>query len=311
MKNFILFISILLVNSFSVFSQNKIQEVKGEAVVEWNMNSESKDLAKSRALQLAKDNAIETTFGTAIIRNVVSSVEVKNNNGKAESSENMQMQSSSIVKGEIINILSEKYEDIVESGKGKTKKYYIKCKIKVQVRELENLKVANEIIILSDIEIIKPNEEFKSGEDLFFYYKSAESGYLSIFLDDGNNAARLLPYSQMPKQFENGVSIDANKEYILFTEKHRYFGEKDFAVDELVLFTSNPKMELNTLYFIFSKKPLNKPVLKNQGSNINISEIELELPAIMTSTEFQKWRVQNMAIRSDMQIEQIVITIRP
>ena len=36
----------------------KIIESKGEAAVKWNMNTESKDLAKSRALELAKDNSI-------------------------------------------------------------------------------------------------------------------------------------------------------------------------------------------------------------------------------------------------------------
>ena len=39
-------------------NNTKIIESKGEAVVKWNMNTESKDLAKSRALELAKDNSI-------------------------------------------------------------------------------------------------------------------------------------------------------------------------------------------------------------------------------------------------------------
>ncbi len=54
---------------------------------------------------------------------------------------------------------------------------------------------------------------FQNNDALYFYFRSPQSGFLSIFIDDNQFSQRLLPYHNMEAKYENGVTVEADKEY--------------------------------------------------------------------------------------------------
>ncbi len=140
--------------------------------------------------------------------------------------------------------------------------------------------------------------------------KSPVSGYLAIYLDDGNISQRLLPYRNMSKEFNKGVPIVANVDYFLFrnSDKYNYFNS---VIDEYV-FETDDLMEQNRLFAIFSTEPIVQPYAGEDHNSMLSKEEEdrgWKVPLSLPSEDFQKWlinsRIRNRNIR--VQITDIVI----
>ena len=120
--------------------------------------------------------------------------------------------------------------------------------------------------------------DFKSGDDLYLYFKTPVRGYVSSFLLDeqAGECYCLLPYKEqdgMPLQ------VKPNKDYYFFSEK---MAEEDARgkVDEYTL-TAESDIEYNTLYIIFSTEELARPT-----ANAHIDEL---IPAATRHADFLKW----------------------
>jgi len=316
MKHTFFFIIFSLFFQYTQSQDIKILKTKGEALVQWYPEIESKNKAKERAFEKAKINALENAYGTLVTQGNIIYVENKKTGEKTETNTIFKMIGNTAVKGEIIEILKTDYKESNKKEKinGKKQKLtYFRCKVVLNSKEIVDTKIAIESYLLKSIKYIKPITDFYVGDDLFLFFRSPVNGYLTVYLDDNKNAQCLLPYRKMPKGMEEAMPITADKEYIFFSDKpeHNYFNDDFFAEDTYELYTSDKK-ELNRLYVVFSKKPLNKPILKksdNKNLEVDIDKDDFELPRIINSESFQKWLIKIQQVRNDLVIKNITISI--
>jgi hypothetical protein len=291
-------------------------KTKGKAQVQWYPERESLTEARERVLVQAKINALENAFGTLIMQGNSVYIENKKTGEKVETNTTFKMIGNTAVKGEIIQILKSDFKESKKKEKINRKKIeitYITCNIIIQAKELIDTEIEIQSFPINSVKLIRPVTEFYEGDDLFIYFQSPVNGYLTIFLDDNDQAQCLLPYRIMPAGLEEAMPIKANKEYLFFSDKpeHNYFEDDFFAEDTYELIASSEK-DLNQLYIIFSKKPLNKPILNKDENNKLLIELEkdnYELPRVIESGAFKKWLIKIQQIRNDLQINNIMISI--
>ncbi len=137
---------------------------------------------------------------------------------------------------------------------------------------------------------------------MFLYFKSPVDGYLSVFLDDGENAFRLLPYKSMGTL--SAVKVDGDKDYIIFSKNHSYPFDERYSIDALELGTTK-EIEYNNIYVVFAENEYVKPILND------IQELDggYYLPRSLSLREFKKWLGDCRADMTDFQAKKIKISI--
>jgi hypothetical protein len=236
--------------------------------------------AEERAIELARIDALINEFGQYIEQE--SNLDLKN--GRVD----FRSYGQTKVKGEWIRNIGDpvfSYND--RQVKGNPERW-ISCKLKGEARKaVPKADIEVEILGCPDRKCV--TEKFKSDQNLFVYVKSPISGYLSIFLDDGQNVYRLLPYRSMEGQ--KSVNILADKEYILFSSILNKFSE---ASDALQVYTDKA-VEPNTLIVVFSENDYSKPRLNDE----QIDQNNLIIPKSLTRSYFENWLGNNRAAFSD------------
>ncbi|MCK4700283.1 MAG: hypothetical protein KAT38_08110 [Bacteroidales bacterium] len=301
---------------FILFSQQLVK-TSGEAQVELTETRSRQDV-KKEAKELATVNALEKAFGRVIIQGNSTYISNINTGEKTETNSVFNMIANTSVKGEVIEVINEKYEDVkgykVIDGK-KIEVTEILCEITIRARELAEPLIDFTTYPLACTNIKCRTTSFIENDTLFLFFLSPISGYLSVYLDDGEYSQRLLPYKNMPVEYESGMPIMADREYVFFSKQpeHNYFEDKDFEEDVYELY-SKSKKDINRLFIIFSKTLLNKPKLVNNIKIEQLTEPELDggytMPKALKSEDFQKWLNKCRSYRkNDMQVEIIDITI--
>ncbi|MCF6240665.1 MAG: hypothetical protein L3J74_04895 [Bacteroidales bacterium] len=312
------FLIFMLIASAVLAQENALIKIQGKALVQWYPDVESKTEAKNRALQQAKVNALQDAFGTLIMQGNTIYIENKKTGEKVETNTVFKMIGNTAVKGEIIKVLKEEYKETekkerIPGQKKKQKVTYIECSVQLLAKELKNTKIQIETFPLKDTKIIRPVTDFYKGDDFFLYFRSPVNGYLTVYLDDNDNAQCLLPYRSMPEGLEEAMPIKADKEYVFFSDKpeFNYFDDDFFKEDTYELYANSEK-DINRLYVIFSKKPLNKPILKDDEHKevlLDLGKENYSLPRIVPSNDFQEWLIKIQQIRDDLVIKTIMISI--
>ncbi|NQU81518.1 MAG: hypothetical protein HQ543_08370 [Bacteroidetes bacterium] len=316
MKKITILNILFILSPFILFSQQPVK-TSGEAQVELTENRSRQDV-KKEAKDMATVNALERAFGSVIIQGNSTYISNINTGEKTETNSVFNMIANTSVKGEVVEVIDEKYEDIkgykVIEGK-KIEVTDILCKITIKARELAEPPVDFTTFPLACTNINCKTTSFAENDDFFLYYLSPITGYLYIYLDDGKDSQCLLPYSNMPVEYESGMPVKADLEYIFFSKEpeHNYFEDKDFEEDVYRLY-SNSKKDINRLFIIFSKTPLNKPKLVSNVKTGQLTKQELDegytMPKTLKSEDFQKWLNKNRSYReNDMQVDIIDITI--
>ncbi|MBN1251951.1 MAG: hypothetical protein JXA16_07435 [Bacteroidales bacterium] len=315
-KTIILFL--ILIFSIQILKSQKINVIKakGEALVQWYPEIESLNAAKERAYEKAKINALENEYGTLVVQGNSVYIENKNTGEKTETNTVFKMIGNIAVKGEIIEIIKTDYKEIKKKEKVNGKKSeitYIECKVILSSKEIVDTKIDIEAYPLNSNKLIRPVTDFYEGDDLFLFFRSPVNGFLTVYLDDNKDAQCLLPYRKMPKGMEEAFPIEADKDYVFFSDlpNHNYFNDDFFAEDTYELYASTEK-DLNRMYVIFSKSPLNKLILKESENNklkVEIDKENYELPKVIDSDTFQKWLIKIQQIRNDLIIKNILISI--
>ncbi|MFN5479329.1 MAG: hypothetical protein ACK43J_06445 [Chitinophagaceae bacterium] len=240
----------------------------------------SQNEAEERVIELAKVDALIREFGQYVEQQ--SNLDLQN--GKVD----FRSYGQTKVKGEWIRTLGDpeiKFDERMVKGKPER---WITCKIKGEVRRAIP-KADLEVEILGCPEKSCITEKFKSDQNLYLYVKSPLSGFLSVFLDDGTNVYRLLPYRSMEGQ--KSVKISADKEYILFSTSQNKFNQ---ASDALQVFTER-EYEANTLIIIFSENDYSKPRLNEE----QIDQNNLIIPKSLSKNYFENWLGNNRAAFPD------------
>jgi len=309
---------------FGAFAQeSRVVTVEGEAQIEF---PESKSLiqVKKEAFDKAKINALERAFGTQVIQGNSTYLKNLSTGEQTRTSTVFNTIANTYVKGDVIDVLDEKYEEISGETKiGGKKKIVreIKCTVRVKARELNETTPEFEALTLDCAGIRCKTTEFKDKGTLFLYFKSPSDGFLSVFLDDGKVSQCLLPYPNMPRTFENGVPIAGNKGYLLFSTRINPNNPEtqDLAgaefkpfIEEYELYAES-QFDQNRLFVIFSKSRLETPSLLQGLNSESLSDFEKQkgykVPKGLNSEDFQKWLIKSQQRKQDLNVMPIDITI--
>lgn len=279
--------------SFCVNAQN-IAVVTGTAQREWNRN-ESRVEAENKTEELATVNAIEKAFGKVIIQGNSTYIENTNNGSRIETKSMFSTIANTFVKGEVVEVLEKQFEEVrqtVKLGGQKTDIVELICTMKVRVRELTEPKV-------DFIARPTPCEDefrrcqasvYKHGDPFYLYFRSPESGYLMVYYDmfDGKSY-RLLPYDKATNEYENGMPVKANEDYLFFSSRNNVFENAGFH--NISAYVSDGKYrEQLRMFVIFSKQPIPSPMLSSTNTlYTGVATEKYKLPSNMESEEFQRW----------------------
>ncbi len=287
-------IALLLSFPFMVSGQD-IVHVKGISQIKVEDNL-TKDLARQMVEELAMIDALNKSFGSYVRQETNIAVE----NGKV----NYDIIGSTLVRGEWIRTTSIKFsEDIqtINSDLGKENTLWITCKIEGEARKITtkaNLKALT--LICPDVNCA--SVEFKNNQSLYLWFSTPVSGFLSVYIEEGDTTRRLFPYdSEGDKSFEK---VEADKEYLLFYD-NKWTESTRTSVDEIVLYTDQ-SIEYNTLHIVFSTDSYIKPFLTASVK----SDTGYTIPRSISTEDFKEWLSECRMLSTDFQSNKIRISIR-
>lgn len=253
-----------LIGLFVPLSAKSLQTTEGTYTF-YAPASMSMQEAEQEAIRRAQIKALADAFGRVIVENTTSVL--------TEQDEHFYQLGNSLVKGEWVETI----------GKPKIERgfyddgFFVICTIRGKAREIVSSKTDVEVKILCNHPDTKyEHTDFKAGDKLFVSFKSAEKGYISIYLfDKENNTVRcLLPYVRDTRSVNE---VEKDKRYVFFSKSMnelptRAFEYKMGCIDDNTV---------NTLYILFSKNEFTKPILKKDDNNRTLPYISYD--------KFQKW----------------------
>ena len=226
--------------------------------------------AKRTALERAKLTAIADEFGTVVTQS--NSTIMANQNGQTDS--RFFSLGGSEVKGEWIETTKDPQYDIKYEGE----MLVVSVEVSGRIREIVSASIDFTAKILRNgTEEKFEGLEFKSGDDMYLYFKSPVDGYLTVYLLDETtqDVYCLLPYKASG---DGTYRIEHDRPYILFSAKHENGNPN--VVDEYTM-TCSREAEFNDIFVIFSPNSFTK-------ANANETLVDL-LPRQLSYKDFQSW----------------------
>ena len=247
--------------------------------------------AKRTALDRAKLSAIADAYGTLVTQS--NTMITSNQNGKTDSQ--FFSLGGSEVKGEWIETTQEPIYNISYEGD----MLVVSVEVKGRIREIVSSGIDFTAKVLRNgIEEKFESNQFRSGDDMFLYFKSPVDGYLTVYLLDETiqEVFCLLPYKASG---QGAYRIEHDKPYILFSAKNDL--ENANIVDEYTM-TCSREIEYNDIYVIFSPNAFTK-------ANTNESTEDV-LPRQLSFEDFQKWLVKLRKIDKEAIVNNKQISIK-
>lgn len=284
-----------------LFSQKTVR-VKGTAQVEFPDHLTRLDV-KKQAEELATIDALERAFGRVVIQGNTTYLSNIQTGQQTETKAAFNTIANTSVKGEVVRVIGEPvFTDLTGTRTidGKKESYTeMRCEIEIEAREVITPPVNFTTYTLRCADKKCKTTDFKTDEPLYMYFSSPSSGYISIFLDEEGLTQCLYPYNTMPEEYEGGVPVKADREYILFGK------QQEFGFTGYLLYTPNPR-SINRIFVIFSRQPLNKPSLKD----VKVDESGYRLPKSLSSEDFQRWLNRYRSFeKANVEVDYIDITI--
>ena len=290
--------------------------VKGEAVVEFP-DSKSKEEVKIEAFSKARIDALEKAFGTTDILGNSAYLRDISKGKKTETEFVFSSISNSFVKGEIIEILDEEYEEVpgtlIVNGKSKEIKN-VRCTIRCKAREIPDAAANFEGFPLKCAEIACQSTKFKNNDPFFLYFKPSCDGYVQVFIGDAVASQRILPYRNMQSKYNSGVPVKTGQSYFFFSKKKEfnYFGD-NVIVDSLQMITTTDN-DHNRIFILFSRNPIFVPEL-NSGRKDELLTLEeigkkYQVPEEMDFRQFNNWLTKARNLDRELRLSAIDIIIQ-
>jgi hypothetical protein len=285
MKSFIFLLITFFISWNSAWSQ-KITNASGKAQFRLEEHM-SKDELREKLRKQAMINAIESEFGSLVEQETFVDME----DGKTE----FKVVGATTVRGEWLKTINERFTEQLKEVKVNGKKQYdlwITCEISGKVREIRQPSIDFQYHTSKCPQDHCWTDIFQNGESMYFFFESPREGYLSIYVVEEDVAYRLLPYQQMTDVYPNAVPVEANKEYVFFSNyrEHDYFMDFSYALADELLMITDKKEEFLKLYIIYSTDEFLKPVLDD---GTKLSDGGLELPKSLPLKHFKGWLEDN------------------
>ncbi|MEI6050434.1 MAG: hypothetical protein WCS03_16155 [Bacteroidota bacterium] len=291
----------LLLLTQLIYSQDL---VKSTGTAQMELTDDKSRLALRKELQdLATIDALQKAFGVVVIEGNSSYVKDLQTGDKVQTNSVFNSISNTSVKGEVQSIISARFSDTTDfrTIDGKKNEFTtITCEIEILAREIITPKITFTSFPLGCLDEKCRTTEFKNEDNLYLFFSTPMSGYLTVYLDDSEYSQCLYPHPGMTSDSEGGVPVVADKKYFLFSDVNYSLFAKSLH-------------DMNRLFVIFSITPLNKPFLKDVSQKI-LDEKEykkgVRLPKSLSSEDFQRWLNSYRSIgRDNVQVEIVDITI--
>ena len=295
MKKNIIAVILFCLTTFQLLAQKSVS-TKGSSQVRMESNM-TKEQVRDKAEDLAMINAVENAFGTFIEQDA----DIKVENGTVS----YNIIGTTKVKGEWLRTIrkafKEDIQDQLDNDQHKEKVIWVTCNIEGEVRET-HLKANLDIKILRCPLVECETTSFHDAQSFFLYFKAPVDGYLSVFMDENDEASRrLFPYLNQGNA--SAVKVEGDKPYFLFTNSNE-LNKFTAKADEIELYTYN-SVEYNYVYVIFSPIPYCKPIL----SDASLIADGYVLPKAISTRKFQEWLTDCRVAMPDFQAKRIKISI--
>lgn len=285
MKRIILIMLVGLLSSATLFGQ-KTKTVTGSFSYPIP-DGQSIEEARYYALKYAKTKILADTFGTS----VHSTAFIQSGNG-----DDRYMQiSETEVKGEWIQTIGEpEYSRSIINDH-----FVLTVTVTGKVREITRSKTDLQVKVmrngLGDRFI---SDSFVEGDFIYLSFLSPVKGYLVVYMTDGSQAQRMLPYHL---QDLGSIPVSADRTYIFFSPDYSYPGIDDRVVQRYRLSCESP-IEMDKLYVIFSSQPFTKPAGKKGKDAIH--------PESLSFLDFQKWLGRVRRQDESLNVVEIDLTVK-
>lgn len=255
--------------------------------------SEIPQQAELRALQLAKQKALEEHFGLDVVGINSTLQRNRQEGGEAISTSDVFSIRETSVRGEWIETTTEKIlEKKFEKGF-----WHIRVYVAGRARNHSTDKPEIQYAFINNTHDRQNRDQYYDGDDIYLRFSSPVSGALCVYLVDAEqNAYCLLPYQSSAMGYQ---SVEANKNHIFFSS------ETDQQADEYTL-NCEKSSEQNALYVIFSPNTFTKAVDQQAGKNWR----DEQLPRQLSYQDFMKWLSKNQTRDENMVVRREIVTIR-
>jgi len=279
---------LLFLSLATVTYSQKIRRVEGEFRMKVESSMSMND-AKRMAVQQAQVEALAAEFGTRV--GMMNQTRMESTNGSTNTS--FSSIANSLVKGLWLKDINPPEFDFFFEGE----EQWLNVKVAGRARSLDKAGISFDVKPVKCDNINCESQEFKNREEMMLYFRSPESGYLTVFIDDKTTAFQVLPYKSMDV---SNVPIQADKEYFFFKadDRYNYFEQDLTGIDELQLYTDYD-YEVDLVYVFFSKEPFSKPILDDYGP---------DYPKMTESKKFNDWLAEIMSYEN-MYMEIIDVSI--
>lgn len=309
MKKFIWFLIILFFSPLFLFSQKTVK-VKGYSQMEIPDYMSRAD-AKKQVEEAAKLDALERAFGSVLVQgNSTYITNLQTGLRSAETNVVFNTVANRLVKGDVVEVIKSEFRyfsNIKKVGDREEPVTEIRCEIEIEAREITTPKINFTSFTLNCENEKCQTTDFRNRENIFMFFSSPMSGYISIYLTDEDTTQCLYPYHDMPADFEGGVPVVADEKYILFSTKQEfnYFRQKNIKNQQYYLLSDKPQ-EIYIIYIIFSKSPITKPPM---WSVIKYSDGS-KSPKSCKSKDFINWLNQYKSLeKANVEVNSINVTV--
>lgn len=273
-------------------SAQDVRTVSGEYIY-YPPDTESYEMAKTKALNRAQIQILADTYGTVINSSSTTLMSAKDAHTDVE----MISVGESMVKGEWLETIGEpEYVRFIDGNDVMA----IKVIVKGKVRPLNPSAIEYRAKILRNgTDERYESLDFKSGDDIYLSFAAPVDGYLAVYLFDGTDSAYcLLPYLSV---CAGAYPVTGGRNYIFFSPEHTDSFVKPHDVDEFNM-TCEKQIELNRIYCIFSPKPF--------AQSVDMKVSSETLPREMKYSDFQKWLSRLRIKDTEMNVKTFDITVR-
>lgn len=286
-----LFAFILLTCSV-LLANNGIERVSITYEYRSDNANESPEQAEHKALERAKQKALEDKFGLDVSSVNAAFLSSKSSGETATSTTNVFSIGSTSVKGVWIETVKEEVIDKrYENGF-----WYLRVYVEGKARQLAGIPVEIKSVLVNNEHDRYSREVFHDGDDIFLRFSAPVSGYLCVYLiDEDQNAFCLLPYENSGTGCQQVV---ADTDYLFFST------QTDGDATEYTLNTQR-QQEFNVLYIVFSPNAFTKAADQKGTHNWR----DEPLPRSLSYAAFLKWLSRNQTHDPGMVVKREPITI--
>jgi hypothetical protein len=297
-QHLILVLLFSFMNWVSPFSQEIL--ISGEESVLQDSPLKTKMQYEAEAYQAAVQKALDQAFGSSVTSNY-------------EHLTRTEMQGRSVsayddIRNNYLNTypngiwIQDKSRQCYEE-KDERNHWWTTCRVTGIARKMDAAEVRFIARTLDGTDPVRnQTETFVSGQTGYLYFKSAEPGYLIVFYDDMKNVQRCIPYNAS-RGFD--LKIDANKDYLFFSQQLADYIENRNEVDEIEFFSDLP-LDYNQFIIVFSPTPF-KGYFLNAEERLEDGYTTFKS---LSKDSFHAWLQENRIRNKDLQVHIIGVTIR-